>query len=728
MSKQKGRIEFIAFAALAFLLAVYFAKPIFFGEVFSCCDNLLINVPAKTFLVNEMKEGRLPLWNPYIFSGTPFLADINMSVFHPFNIFFFLASPFRAVTWAIIVGYLVALWGMYRLARLLGVSAAGAILSAIAFGFSGTMAMYTDDLPLVQAASLVPWVVWGWVRLAEKFSGSRLTILVLASSLQLISGYPQIAYLTHIFGGSYFLFFGAASWFGKAKRIGEVAILVILLSGAQVVPFVEFVFHSSRLGADLAFASVDSLHPRALLRLLVPSVTGYLSGKTAWYQGGITFGYVGIIVSLLAIFAPWRARKTHFLAVSALLSLLFSLGTYTPIYTVAFSLIPGVSLIRPPQHFLLWFTLALPLLAGRGLDQINKNNGRVRRIFGAAALMLLIIFLGVKNGADDWLNIADITREVARNLFGAGLLVAACWWGIQVNKRHGIFGRLIIISAVFLEIYLFGRGSLITSPLEKVNTWIRSSLPITEQIERSDWKDFRFLADQSLIPRPGKVAGIIDLDASSSWQAETLRPNMSFLFSLPTIDGYASMIYTPYQEEVSRSSNDPTLLKLERPKLDFLNKFSVRYVLAAKGESHYQNLEGVEQKLTQNNVTLYQNNKALPRWYALIDNQSIPGGVKPVLVTPSRLVFETHLDSPSRVVLADTDYPGWVGFVDGRKTKIERYEKILKSVVVPAGSHRIEFVFQPGSFSVGVVLTLLGVLLLFLVNRRMSVTAGEKKN
>jgi uncharacterized membrane protein YfhO len=142
--------------------------------------------------------------------------------------------------------------------------------------------------------------------------------------------------------------------------------------------------------------------------------------------------------------------------------------------------------------------------------------------------------------------------------------------------------------------------------------------------------------------------------------------------------------------------------------------------LVAKNEIYYQNLDEIEQKLTKNNLVIYINKNARPRWYALVDNQYIPGSVKPSLISPSRVVMEVSLDSPSRVVFADTDYPGWVAYVDGRKVDIEKYENILKSVVVPAGSHSVEFAFRSRSFALGVLFTLTGVILLSKKSKRHS--------
>src|SRR3989337_2376062 len=45
--------------------------------------------PWKNLAIKGFKDAQLPLWNPYSFSGTPHLANIQSGVFYPLNILFF---------------------------------------------------------------------------------------------------------------------------------------------------------------------------------------------------------------------------------------------------------------------------------------------------------------------------------------------------------------------------------------------------------------------------------------------------------------------------------------------------------------------------------------------------------------------------------------------------------------------------------------------------------------
>ncbi len=67
--------------------------------------------------------------------------------------------------------------------------------------------------------------------------------------------------------------------------------------------------------------------------------------------------------------------------------------------------------------------------------------------------------------------------------------------------------------------------------------------------------------------------------------------------------------------------------------------------------------------------------------------------------------------TPALVVLNDTAYPGWHAIVDDREQPVVRANYLFRGVVVPAGHHTVRFVYQPSSFRIGAMLTLLSLAL-----------------
>ena len=90
---------------------------------------------------------------------------------------------------------------------------------------------------------------------------------------------------------------------------------------------------------------------------------------------------------------------------------------------------------------------------------------------------------------------------------------------------------------------------------------------------------------------------------------------------------------------------------------------------------------------------------------------------------------EVVAETDGYLVLLDSYYPGWRAYVDGKQAEILRANYAFRAVRVPAGKHRVEFVYRPRSFHVGLSLTgfalLFGVVALFWHPRRRSFRDGE---
>jgi hypothetical protein len=85
-------------------------------------------------------------------------------------------------------------------------------------------------------------------------------------------------------------------------------------------------------------------------------------------------------------------------------------------------------------------------------------------------------------------------------------------------------------------------------------------------------------------------------------------------------------------------------------------------------------------------------------------------GVEFISESNNRLDLQVKAAEDSLLVLSDTYYPGWKVFVDGKKTKIYRADYTFRAIPLDAGTHRVEFVYDPISFKLGAGVTILGIL------------------
>ena len=86
------------------------------------------------------------------------------------------------------------------------------------------------------------------------------------------------------------------------------------------------------------------------------------------------------------------------------------------------------------------------------------------------------------------------------------------------------------------------------------------------------------------------------------------------------------------------------------------------------------------------------------------------GQAQIVIYQPNKVVIKAEAPSGGWLVLCDNYYPGWKAFIDKRSAHIFRADYILRAVLLPPGSHIVEFVYFPDSLKIGGILTCLFLL------------------
>ncbi|MEZ4590386.1 MAG: NAD(+)/NADH kinase [Chloroflexota bacterium] len=94
---------------------------------------------------------------------------------------------------------------------------------------------------------------------------------------------------------------------------------------------------------------------------------------------------------------------------------------------------------------------------------------------------------------------------------------------------------------------------------------------------------------------------------------------------------------------------------------------------------------------------------------------SLAGGVPgtAVVTEKSNGYWQIQTDSalPALLVLSETAYPGWRVFVDGVEEAWDVAYTAVRATCVPVGEHTIEWRYQPRSYAIGGILSLLGLVL-----------------
>src|ERR1700730_10608899 len=79
------KIPVLAVLGILLGLVLIFYSPILFGGKFLWEDFVEQEFPFRTLAISSLAAGHIPQWNPYVFSGMPFIADIQVAFWYPVN-------------------------------------------------------------------------------------------------------------------------------------------------------------------------------------------------------------------------------------------------------------------------------------------------------------------------------------------------------------------------------------------------------------------------------------------------------------------------------------------------------------------------------------------------------------------------------------------------------------------------------------------------------------------
>ncbi|MBN1867471.1 YfhO family protein [Candidatus Sumerlaeota bacterium] len=359
--------HFVLLTALVFLAVtvVFFWPVLLGGETLTGGDIVNQYLPYKKIVRDQLAQGCFPHWNPLTFSGRPLQADIQVGVFYPPNLVFWLlplewgfdlTTAFHFGLGA--VG--MALWIRRRTRQAPAAWLAGTLYAASGFA---TTRLSAGVVLFIDAMSWLPWMLLCWDRVleAEKRSPRARSWawvgLVVVCAMEILAGAPQIAFYSFLALGLYALVlawgrgpFGAddmcdADSVDEDEEEGEnvqgggekgflpfrlkpmlwLAAAYLVAAGicaVQILPTLMFIGQSwdRAVGASWEYIVDGSLAPRDPIKLVAPFFFGdpldeaHFWGGTAGYHETTAFmGAVPLFLLLLFCLVRWgRHRETWF--------------------------------------------------------------------------------------------------------------------------------------------------------------------------------------------------------------------------------------------------------------------------------------------------------------------------------------------------------------------------------------------------------------------------------
>ncbi len=618
-------------------------------------DPIRQQIPWRKLVVDEWKNGRLPTWNPYNFSGTPLLANIQAAAFYPLNILFFFLPFITTWTTLVILQPILAGIFMYLYLRNEKIHPAAAVLGSLAWAFSGFSIAWLTWGTIMQTALWLPLILLAIDR-------RSFILLAISSVFALFAGHAQVAFYIFVLAGIYGLW--KRSWWA----IVAIAIAA-LLSSVQWLPMVQFMSHSSRLVDSAAWLTEGWFLPwQNLLQFIAPDFFGNPATLNYWgiWNYGEFIGYIGILPLLLAIFAviSRRDRLTRFFAISAGVVFLFLLPT--PLAKLPYQFhVPIISSLQPTRLMVL-IDIALAILAALGLDHYLRSSNK--KIFFAVGVIATIL-VGMWVFGDN-----AVTR---RNL----LLPSALW----------------VVSSLVL---LFTRKKLLIFFVLTITTF---------DLFRFGWKFTPFTQAEYFFPTTSAISFLQSQEKPfriMSLDNRILPPNVGAYYGIESIEGYDPLYDARYEEFIAAlNRHEPNITPpfgfnriittptIDSPLLPLLN---VKYVLTLEDIKS----PDLELMYREGNTRIYWYKKALPRKWAVDSVIFVPSKQEAMNAlyvstfdpTKEAVVEEPVMLSPDEqfIVIASAYDAHWKAFVDKKPAKIYRTNYILQGVIVPRGDHSLE--------------------------------------
>jgi len=677
---KKNKVAIVCAVLLLCITALYFSPVVFSSKTFASRDMYAFYYPRQFFAAECIKSGILPLWNPHLASGVPFLANLQSSVFYPLSLVYYLL-PFQiGFKYFIILHYFLAGLWMFLLMRHWKYDAYSCMVAAIVFMLGGYMVSILDNVSFLTAAIWLPLAVLLYDLFLQEKKRIHLALAGFAVGLQILGGDASCYVLsTFLFMIAYHLYCvrsarypGFASTAGSLRYFPLVWFIGICLAAIVLIPFAEYAFYSTRMGG-FGYEELTkwSYHPLELLQLFVPYVFGSTVPMCRWFgQYWLDTFYLGVLPLLLVVFSLWWSKSgmKYFLIGVVLCSLLMAFGKYTPLFSVV-RYVPGVNMIHYPVKYLFLAGFSLSILAGMGFSALFERVGKreTQGLYPALimlnAIALAILIVGAL--ADEPLFNAFehiYPQTLFHKVVGAQAAYLALFTGYSIFVVVLATASLLIIGAAKGSIGITAAKSIAILLLLADLTFAGKSKDAL--IESADYirpnDVVRLLTSD---PSPYRIfslsyatfEGFMHIpNVPFARTFETLKsfmmPNLSLLFGLDTIDEYTEMLVTRYYAlfQPVKEFYRPEKVVIAPPHFSrqMLNVLNVKYLISSYrlDDESFKTVQGGP-------VKIYENTEVLPRAF-FVSSASVYTDDNDVLAA----MQDPGFDPKRSVLLTRTEY------------------------------------------------------------------------
>ncbi len=716
-------------------------------------DGIAQFYPWRHFAAMSIRHGTIPLWNPYQFCGTPFIANSQSAVFYPFSIIFLIFSVKHAFANSVLVHLTMCGWFTCLLSRAFKASTCASLLAGVIFTWSAWQVNWLELPTFLTTSCWIPLLLRQvWLLPKTESRASTAVLGSFALGMMLLAGHLQIAFYGLL--ASSLLAIAMLVYNRFQLKLIAVYMLMALagfaVSMPQLLPALELSHMSHREGkptlAGYGMYTAYALQPQELLGLTLPNFFGNdynpdtpywgfytlkLGGETVAvrHNANETALYVGILPLMLAGIALKRRVRlrrnysTLFFSLLALLSLLLALGT--PVDALFYFLIPGFAQSGSPARVLVLWALTVAVLSAFGLDSLLQKPVTKRELMGAALGIVFAVAIGLTLSAKalstqlpgfNSLHVPLLGSALGRItgdwiflavFFVAGMVVMALSARNDelLAQKFCLMTKLAVVALVVCDLFRVGMPVNPTASPAAV-------YPISASI--------KFLQQHTGHQRIWPVNSVWGLDTAPP---AVMPPNGATVFGLRDVQGYDSLFTGQYKQFADgfarvnaqgiKDASPPAvgnMIFMQNPNSPDAPDTSARYVITLPASSPYAGIVSMPPSgspITGTNMLVYNLPSSKLRCRFKPDGSSQT--LKPEFMHDGSDEVAVRVDAPTDglLCLQDEYYPGWKAKVDGHFMPVLRHDGIFRAVRLKAGRHIVVFQYLPASFRFGLYLALI---------------------
>jgi hypothetical protein len=503
--EEHPRFFWLYAAAILVFVVVLFNKFIFSNAMLYGSDTIQAGVFFREFMVDYYKaHGSVPMWNPYIFCGMPFVDAFHGDIFYlPTFIIKMLLPLQRALGWGLILHIYLAGIFTYICARGFGLSRVASAFAGVSYMFAGYLVSLVapghDGKIFVTA--LFPLAFHFLNRGTITFRLKWFLLLGLTISLIILTPHPQMAYFTLWALGGFFIYrlvFMLRDKVGNAKAALMAAMFVLAIvvgllgSAIQFYPGYKYIQEFSPRAGEGAegrsgyeWATSWSMHLEELVGQFIPFFAGVSVndpqakggywGRNAFKDNTEYTGFFPIMIGIIGV-ALWRRRETWFFLGMASLALVYALGATTPLFYIFYAIIPNVGKMRAPSMIMFLFSFSFVMLAAFGIDALIKlrNEAKTRipqklhkaliitasaltvlaLLFSAAGKPLLSVYTSIFYSGIGARNIQMMDGNLPNVVISLWVIALLCWAATYLIRGYvtGSVGRVALFALIFISL------------------------------------------------------------------------------------------------------------------------------------------------------------------------------------------------------------------------------------------------------------------------------------